>query len=118
MVGRPDAEAAIAEYEGRGPEPWAPAAPVAVSHSPLWHRGKSATRAAPGEDGQRRRTRIPTESGYRVGVEVKVLRNPEEDNGWTVRATTGRPEEGTDTEMLQADQDQTTTVEPGFRSDL
>ena len=30
-------------------------------------------------------------------------------------ATTVRPEEGTDTEILQAYQDQNTTVEPGFR---
>ena len=58
---------------------------------------------------------VPTESGYCVEVEVEVLCNPEEDNGWTVLATTVCPEEGTDTEILQAYQDQTTTVEPGFR---
>jgi transposase len=57
----------------------------------------------------------PIESGYRLVVEVEVRRHPEEDNGWTVLATTVRPEEGTDTEILQAYQDQTTTVEPGFR---
>src|SRR5207245_10051308 len=57
----------------------------------------------------------PTESGYRVVVEVEVRRNPEEDNGWTVLATTVHPEEGPDTEIRQAYQDQTTTVEPGFR---
>jgi hypothetical protein len=50
-----------------------------------------------------------------VVVEVEVLRNPEEDTGWTVLAMTVCPEEGTDTEILQAYQDQTTTVEPGFR---
>ena len=48
-------------------------------------------------------------------VAVEALANPEEDNGWTVLATTVRPEEGTDTEILQTYQDQTTTVEPGFR---
>jgi hypothetical protein len=57
----------------------------------------------------------PTESGYRVVVEVEVLRHPEKDHGWTVLATTVPPEEGTDTEILQASQDQNTTVEPGFR---
>ena len=57
----------------------------------------------------------PTEAGYRVVGEVEVLSHPEEDNGWTVLATTVPPEEGTDTEILQAYQDQTTTVEPGFR---
>jgi hypothetical protein len=50
-----------------------------------------------------------------VVVEMEELRNPEEDNGWTVLATTVPPEEGTDTEILQVYQDQTTTVEPGFR---
>jgi len=50
-----------------------------------------------------------------VVVEVEGLRHPEEANGWTVLATTGRPEEGTDTAILPAYQDQTTTVEPGCR---
>jgi hypothetical protein len=36
----------------------------------------------------------PTESDSRV-VEVEALRNPEEDSGWTVLATTVPPEEGT-----------------------
>ena len=58
---------------------------------------------------------LSTEVGYRVGVEVETLPNAEDDNGWTVLATTVRPEEGTDTEILQAYQDQHTTVVPGFR---
>lgn len=57
----------------------------------------------------------PTEAGYRVVVEVNGLSNPEEDNGWTVLATTMCLEEGTDAEILQAYHDQNTTVEPGFR---
>ena len=48
-------------------------------------------------------------------VAVAVRRNPEEDHGWTVLAPTVRPEEGTATEILQASQDQTTTVVPGLR---
>ncbi len=48
-------------------------------------------------------------------VEVEVLSHLEEDNGWTVLATTVSPEGGTDAEILQAYQDQNTTVEPGFR---
>ncbi len=39
----------------------------------------------------------------------------EEDNGWTVLATTVRAEACADAEILQAYQDQNTTVEPGFR---
>jgi hypothetical protein len=50
-----------------------------------------------------------------VVVEVEVLSNPEENNGWTVLATTVPPAAGTDTEILQAYHDQNTTVEPGFR---
>jgi hypothetical protein len=57
----------------------------------------------------------PLESGYRVAVEIEALANPEEDNGWTVLATTVSGESGADVEILQAYQDQITTVEPGFR---
>lgn len=113
---QPDAEAAIAAYEGRGqgrrgrrPRPWryhtvrygimAETRPTRRAH-----RGRPAKTDPP-----------PTESGYRVVVEVEVLSHPEEDNGWTVLATTVPPEEGTDTEILQAYQGQITTVEPGFR---
>jgi transposase len=113
---QPDAEAAIAEYEGRGqgrrgrpPRPW------------RYHMLRYGIVAASRRTRRARRGRpaktdaAPTESGYRLVVEVEVLHHPEEDNGWTVLATTVRPEEGTDTEILQAYQDQTTTVEPGFR---
>jgi hypothetical protein len=57
----------------------------------------------------------PLESGYRMVVEVEILANPEEDNGWTVLATTVSAEGCMDVEILQAYQDQNTTVEPGFR---
>jgi hypothetical protein len=57
----------------------------------------------------------PLESGYRLVVEVEALANAEEDNGWTVLATTVSAEGCGDGEILQAYQDQTTTVEPGFR---
>ena len=57
----------------------------------------------------------PTETGSRLGVEVAPLDNAAADNGWTVRATTVSAEAGTDAELLQAYQEQPTTVEPGFR---
>jgi transposase len=113
---RPDAEAAIAEYEGRGqgrrgrrPLPWRYhtvryGIMTETRHTRRARRGRPVKTDPP-----------PTESGYRVVVEVEVLRHPEEDHGWTVLATTVPPEEGTDTEILQAYQDQNTTVEPGFR---
>jgi hypothetical protein len=55
------------------------------------------------------------ESGYRLVVEGEALANAEEDNGWTVLATTVSAEDGADGEILRAYQDQNTTVEPGFR---
>ena len=44
----------------------------------------------------------PIETGYRLVVEVEVLARPEEDNGWTVLATTVSPAVCTDAESLQA----------------
>jgi len=55
------------------------------------------------------------ESGYCLVIEVEALANPEEDNGWTVLATTIDAEVCPDVDILQAYQDQNTTVEPGFR---
>jgi transposase len=48
-------------------------------------------------------------------VEVESLPNPEEDNGWTVLATTVSADTCPDAEVLQAYQEQHITVEPGFR---
>src|ERR687886_860971 len=100
---RPDAEAAIAAYEGREqghrgrrPRPW------------RYHTLRYGIVAASRRTRRTRRGRpaktdpAPMESGYRLVVEVEVRRHPEEDNGWTVLATTVRPEEGTETEILQA----------------
>jgi hypothetical protein len=57
----------------------------------------------------------PMESGSRLVGEVEALANPEEDNGWTVLAIPCDAEVCPDTDILQAYQDQNTTVEPGFR---
>jgi hypothetical protein len=99
----PDAEAAIAAYEGRGPSrrgrrprPWryhmvCDGIVAASRRTRRPRRGRPAKTDPP-----------PTESGYRLVVEVDALPNAEEDNGWTVLATTVRAEMGTDTEILQA----------------
>ena len=111
-----DAEAAIAEYEGRGPgrrgrrpRPWRYhtvryRSVAAIRRTRRARRGRPAKTAPP-----------PTESGYRLAVEVEGLTNAEEENGWVVLATTVRVETCTDAEILQAYQDQNTTVESGFR---
>jgi hypothetical protein len=112
----PDAEAAIAEYEGRGrgrrgrrPRPWRYhtvryGIVAATRHTRRARRGRPAKTDPP-----------PTESGYRLVVEVEALANPEEDKGWTVLATTVDAAVCPDADILQAYQDQNTTVEPGFR---
>lgn len=113
---RPDAEAAIGAYEGREqghrgrrPRPW------------RYHTLRYGIEAASRRTRRTRRGRPAkadppsTESGYRLVVEVDALPNAEEDDGWTVLATTVRAETCTDADILRAYQEQTTTVEPGFR---
>jgi len=112
----PDAEAAIAEYEGRGqgrrgrhPRPWR-------YHAVRYHVvadtrfTRRARRGRPAKADP-----LPLEAGYRLVVDVVGLANPEEDNGWTVLATTVSAEACPDAGVLQAYQEQHTTVEPGFR---
>jgi transposase len=112
----PDAEAAIAAYEGRGPgrrgrhpRPWR-------YHTVRYHLVAATRRIRRARRGRPAKTELPPlESGYRLVVEVESLPNPEEDNGWTVLATTVSAEVCTDAEILQVYQEQHTTVEPGFR---
>jgi hypothetical protein len=111
-----DAAAAIAEYEHRGPgrrgrrpQPWR-------YHAVRYHvvaDTRPTRRARPGRPAKT--DPPPTETGYRLVVELEALLNPEEDNGWTVLATTVHAEACTDAEILQAYQEQHITVEPGFR---
>jgi transposase len=112
----PDAEAAMAEYEGRRPgqrgrrpRPWRY---HAVRYR-LVAETRCTRRARRGRPAQTEPP--PLELGYRLVVEVESLASPEEDNGWTVLATTLSAEACTDAEVLQAYQEQHTTVEPGFR---
>jgi transposase len=111
-----DATAAIAEYEGRGlgrrgrrPQAWryhaVPYRTMADTRRVRRaHRGRPAKTEPP-----------PLEAGYRLVVEAERLPNPEEDNGWTVLATTLSAEACPDAEVLQAYHEQHTSVEPSFR---
>jgi hypothetical protein len=112
----PDAEAALAVYEGREqgrrgrrPRPWRYHA-VRYRSVAETRRTRRARRGRPAKTDP-----PPTEAGYRLQVEVEALGNAEADHGWTVLATTVDAEVWTDVEILQAYQDQNTTVEPGFR---
>lgn len=111
-----DAEAAIADYEGREqgrrgrkPRLWRSHAlhyrVVAVSApAKRTRRGRPPKAEAP-----------QVEVRYRLAVHTQALIPSEDAHGWTVLATTVQPEVCSDTEMLQAYQEQNTTVEPGFR---
>ncbi len=111
-----DAEAALAAYEGRGqgwrgrrPRPWRYHAlhyRVEAVSSPKTraHRGRPPKAEAP-----------QVEVRYRLVVHAEAVVPSEDAHGWTVLATTVRPEVCSDTEILQAYQEQNTTVEPGFR---
>jgi transposase len=111
-----DAEAAIAEYEGRGqgrrgrkPRPWRyhglhyQVEAVRVPQKRL-RRGRPSKAEAP-----------QIEVRYRLGVRPEAVVPSEDAPGWTVLASTVEPEKCTDAEMLQAYQEQHITVEPGFR---
>jgi transposase len=111
-----DAEAAIAEYDGRGqgrrgrkPRPW------------RYHVLHYRVEAVSAPQKRSRRGRPPkaeapqVEVRYRLVVHPEALAPSEDAHGWTVLATTVRPEVWMDAEMLQAYQEQHITVEPGFR---
>ena len=111
-----DAEAAMAEYEGRGqgrrgrqPRPW------------RYHGLPYQVEAVRVPQKRTRRGRPPkaeapqVEVRYRRVVPPEALVPSEDARGWPVLATTMQPEVCTDTEMLQAYQEQHITVAPGFR---
>jgi transposase len=111
-----DAAAAIAEYEHRGPGRRG-RRPQAWRYHTVRYRimaDSRPTRRA--RRGRPAKTDPPsTEAGYRLVVEGEALAHAEEDHGWTVLATTVSAEVCTDAEILQAYQEQHTTVEAGFR---
>src|SRR5215813_12601815 len=111
-----DAEEAIADYEGRGqgrrgrkPHPW--------RYHALHYRVEAVSipkkRARRGRPPKAEAPQV--EVRYRLVVHSETLVSSEDAYGWTVLATTLRPEVCTDTELLQAYQEQHITVEPGFR---
>jgi hypothetical protein len=111
-----DAEAAIADYAGRGqgrrgrpPHPW------------RYHAVHYRVDAVSGPKKRTRRGRSPKTEGPQVEVRYRLIVYREalvpaaDTYGWAVLATTVPPEVCTDTEILQAYQEQHITVEPGFR---
>jgi transposase len=112
----PDAEAAIAEYEGQGQGHRGRRPCLWRYHAVRYHSVAETRRTRRARRGRpAKMDPPPLESGYRLVVEVEALANVEEDNGWTVLATTVDAGVCPDADILQAYQDQNTTVEPGFR---
>jgi transposase len=111
-----DAAAAIAEYEHRGSGRRG-RRPPAWRYHVVRYRGVADTRRTRrARRGRPAKTDpLSTEAGYRLVVEVEALAKPEEDNGWTVLATPVSAQGCTDAEILQAYQEQHTSVELGFR---
>jgi hypothetical protein len=111
-----DAAAAIAAYAGRGqgrrgrpPRPW--------RYHPLHYRGEAVPhRQRRPPRGRPPKTELPQATGrYRLRSEVEAHVPAADTQGWTVLATTGGAESCTDAELLQAYQEQHTSVEPGLR---
>jgi transposase len=111
-----DAEAAMADYEGRGPGRRGRRPQLWRYHTlryrveAFMHHPKRTRRGRPPKG------ELPQEEvRYRLVVNAEAETRAAEDNGWTVLATTVGVEGGADTAILQAYHEQHPTVEPGFR---
>ena len=121
VAGRPfacaaDAEAAIAEYEGRHAGKrgrhmcrW-PYHAVSYRVEAQWQRKKGARRGRPPKDAAPQEELV-----YRLVVQAQASTPPVATFGWTVLATTVGEQQCGDAEIVRAYREQTTTVEPGFR---
>ncbi len=111
-----DAQAAIAEYEGRGPGQRGRHAcrwryhEVTYDIDAQWQRKPRGQRGRPRKDETMEHERL-----YRLRLQTKPLRPPVSTFGWLVLATTVSENTCDDAEIVRAYRDQTTTVEPGFR---
>jgi transposase len=111
-----DAEAAIAQEEGRGqgqrgrtPKRWRSHA-LHYRVEAFTHRQKRTRRGRPPK------TELPPEeTRYRLVVEAQALTQSEAERGWTVLATTVDAQRCSDAQILRAYQEQNSTVEPGLR---
>jgi hypothetical protein len=99
----------VGRRRGRRPRPWQYHT-VRYRGAPETRRPRRARRGHPTKTEP-----PPTETCYRLVVEVEARDNAQEENGWTVLATTGPPEACAEAEILRAYQEQPTSVEPGCR---
>jgi transposase len=111
-----DAQAAIAEYEGRGPGKRGRRACHWRYHridyrvEAQWQRKPRTQRGRPRKDEP-----VEHEQVYRLRLQTQALSPAVSTFGWLVLATTVSEKTCDDAEIVRAYRDQTTTVEPGFR---
>jgi hypothetical protein len=111
-----DAEAAIADYEGRGPGRRGRRPQCWRSHSLRDHveaftrPQKRARRGRPPQNEP-----LPEALSYRLRVAAEPLERTAAENGWTVLATTIAAEVCSDAQIVHAYQEQHSSVEQGFR---
>jgi transposase len=111
-----DAEAARADYEGHGPGRRGRCPRLWRYHTVRYRVVTETRRTRRSRRGRPAKTDPPAvETCYGLVVEVEPLGRSEEDNGWTVLATTVQGDVCPDAAILEAYQEQHTTVEPGFR---
>lgn len=111
-----DAEAAIAQEEGRGPGRRGRQAQRWRYHALHYrvetfrHRPKRTRRGRPPKAEP-----LQEETRYRLAVEAQALAQAEAEQGWTVLATTVDAETCSDAQILRVYQEQNSTVELGLR---
>jgi transposase len=111
-----DAEAAIAEYEGHGQGRRGRKQRLWRYHALHYRVEAVKQRQKRTHRGRPPKTELPQDTvRYHLRVEAEAHVPSAEIHGWTVLATTVGAESCTDAELLQAYQEQHTTVEPGFR---
>jgi transposase len=111
-----DADAAMADYAGQGPGRRGRRPRLWRYHTIRYRVVTETRRRHHTRRGRPAKTDAPAvETCYRLVVEVEPLSKMEEDTGWTVLATTVPAAVCADATILEAYQEQHTTVEPGFR---
>jgi transposase len=116
FAGVADADAAMADDAGQGPSRRGRRPRLWRYHTIRYRVVTETRRRRHTRRGRPAKTDAPAvETCYRLVVEVEPLSKMEEDNGWTVLATTVPAEVCADATILEAYQEQHTSVEPGFR---
>ncbi len=111
-----DAEAAMAQEEGRGPGRRGRKVKRWRYHTLTYRVEAFRQRQKRTRRGRPPKAEPPQEeTRYRLIVEAQALEQAEQEQGWTVLATTVDVQTCSDEQILRAYQEQNSTVEPGLR---